>query len=339
MKILMSSHFFHPSVGGIEEVSRVLALELVRSGQEVRIITSTRENGDVQFPFEVIRAPGARELIRQVRWCDVYFHNNISLRTAWPLLFVRRPWVVAHHTWIMRHTYDREGWRDKIKHHVIRMARNIAISEPVARHVVRAPSVVIGNPYRDDLFRELPGVDRNLDLVFLGRLVVDKGVDLLLAAMALMKTKGAIPNLTIIGDGPEREALERQAEALGITSQVTFAGTVTGEDLVLLLNRHKLVVIPSRWQEPFGLAALEAVACGCVAVVADCGGLPDAIGPCGVLFKHEDIHSLAERLEELMLKGGRIQKFRVGAEEHLRKHLAENVAARYLSVLQDAARS
>jgi hypothetical protein len=40
------------------------------------------------------------ELVRQVRWCDVFLQNNISLRTVWPLLFVRRPLFVTHQTWI-----------------------------------------------------------------------------------------------------------------------------------------------------------------------------------------------------------------------------------------------
>ena len=102
MKILLSSHFFHPSVGGIEEVSRNLAHEFMRAGHEVKVVTYTRESDDADFPFSIHRRPGPLELLRLVEWCDVFFHNNISLRTAWPLLLHTRPWVVAHHTWIAR---------------------------------------------------------------------------------------------------------------------------------------------------------------------------------------------------------------------------------------------
>jgi glycosyltransferase involved in cell wall biosynthesis len=107
---------------------------------------------------------------------------------------------------------------------------------------------------------------------------------------------------------------------------------------VALLNRHKLVVVPSRWQEPFGLVALEGVACGCVGVVADCGGLPDAIGTCGVKFVHESVESLAANLRELLAPGADLGRFQQGAEAHLRAHRAEEVARRYLEVLEAAVR-
>ena len=338
MKILLSSHFFHPSVGGIEEVSQVLATEFVRAGHEVKIITTTREDDGSAFPFEIVRRPGPLRLLALVRWCDVFFHNNISLRAAWPLLLLRRPWVVAHHTWIERVKTNRQTLRDRLKHRVIRCARNIAVSKPLAQHLVDTPSVVIGNPYRDALFVRDPQAVRDRDLVFLGRLVVDKGVDLLLDALALLKKEKFTPTLTIIGSGPEKENLRRQTDVLGLTAQVNFAGTQTGRKLVALLNRHQLVVLPSRWQEPFGLAALEGVACGCVGVVADCGGLPDAIGPGGVKFVHRSVESLTTRLRELLSPGADLRRFREGAAAHLRAHRAEEVARRYIEVLEAAVR-
>ena len=206
MKILLSSHFFHPSVGGIEEVSYNLAHEFVRADHEVKIVTGTKEMDDSVFPFEVIRRPSPAQLIRLVRWCDVFFHNNISLQTAWPLLFVRKPWVISHHTWIARMS-GRHGIRDWIKQLVSKNATNISISEAVAKHI-RVPSVIIGNPYRERVFVLDPTACRDRDLVFLGRLVWDKGADLLIDALALLKQNGATPRLTVIGDGPERESLQ-----------------------------------------------------------------------------------------------------------------------------------
>ena len=84
MKILLGSHHFFPSTGGIETVSNLLAREFVAQGHEVRVVTQTAGNGD--FPFVIVRRPGIFELFRQVRWCDVFLQNNISLRTAWPRL-------------------------------------------------------------------------------------------------------------------------------------------------------------------------------------------------------------------------------------------------------------
>ena len=338
MKILFSSHFFHPSVGGIEEVSRILAYEFARAGHEVRVVTTTRarRGAGLDYPFRVFRRPSPHELIRLVRWCDVYFHNNISLQTAWPLLFVRKPWVIAHHTWIARMS-GRRGIRDRIKQRVAKYATNIAISEAVAKHI-RVPSVIIGNPYRDKVFTLDPHAARERDLVFLGRLVWDKGADLLLDALAILKEKGIEPRLTIIGDGPEKEALEKQCMRLGLENQVMFAGTRTGDDLAALLNTHKIIVIPSRWQEPFGLVALEGIACGCVPIGAECGGLPTAIGPAGVMFPCGEIEPLARSIELLLRDEAALAGFRKAAEEHLKLHNTAAVAGRYLEILERAAR-
>lgn len=334
MKILLSSHFFHPSVGGIEEVSYTLAHEFVRAGHEVRVVTSTRKKSAAKFPFEIVRRPGPARLLSLVRWCDVYFHNNISLQTAWPLLFIRKPWVIAHHTWIARMD-GRHGIRDWLKQLASKYATNITISEAVAEHL-RTPSVRIGNPYRDTMFKLDSDSERSCDLVFLGRLVWDKGCDLLLDALRLLKQESFTPHLTVIGDGPERPALERQADELGLSGQVDFTGTRTGADLVALLNRHKIMVIPSRWQEPFGLIALEGIACGCVAIGAKCGGLPDAIGSGGITFPCQDVPAMARSIREMLENKEAKARCRAAAPEHLRSHSAEVVAGKYLAVLEGA---
>lgn len=334
MKILISSHFFHPSVGGIEEVSRILAQEFVRAGHEVKVVTQTSENDGTDFPFTVHRRPGPFDLLRLVEWCDVFLHSNISLQTAWPLLLRRRPWVVAHHTWISR-VDGSVGWRDRLKRGVLRRARNIAVSAAL-RAQIAAPAVVIGNPYRDTLFRCDDAAVRDRELVFLGRLVDDKGADLLFHALARLRERGVKPRLTIIGRGPEEPALRQLSSQLGLDAQVDFAGQKSGAELVGLLNRHRVLVVPSRWQEPFGLVALEGMACGCVPLVADCGGLPDAIGEAGVKFRHQDAGDATDRIEQLLARGADLSRYRDAAPAHLAKHTAEAVAARYLEVLEEA---
>jgi hypothetical protein len=75
VKILLGSHHFFPSTGGIETVSNLLAREFVALGHEVRVVTQTPGFGD--FPFVVVRRPTMFELVREVRWCDVFLQNNI----------------------------------------------------------------------------------------------------------------------------------------------------------------------------------------------------------------------------------------------------------------------
>lgn len=332
MKILISSYAFQPSIGGIESASELLAAEFVRMGHDVRLITQTPGADEKDWPFEVVRKPGPRKLFALVRWCDVFFHNNISLQSVWPLLLVRRPWIVTHQTWIAR--LDQTlGWQDKLKRFLLRFAANVSISGAIARSLPVA-SEIIANPYRDDIFHAVPGIARDKELVFLGRLVSDKGVDLLLDALQRLKADGLRAGLTIIGSGPEEDRLKSIAQTLGVAGQIHFAGPKSGEALAWLLNEHRVLVVPSRWAEPFGIVALEGIACGCVVVGSAAGGLPDAIGPCGLTFPNGDATALAEALRRVLTEDGLLEKLRTAAPAHLAKHTARSIAAAYLNIFE-----
>ena len=327
MKILFSSHFFPPDIGGIEEVGGVLANEFARRGHEIVVVTQS--TGEARFPFRVKRRPGLATLARLTRWSDVVFHNNISLRTAWPLALIRRPWVVAHHTWIAR-TGGRRAFVDSLKLRMIRRAANIAVSSPIAAKLP-VEARVIPNPYRDNLFRKTNDGARAGDVMFLGRLVSDKGADLLIEAMARLKGRP----VTIVGEGPERMALEAMARRLGVEAK--FTGSKRGGELVELLNHHKLLVVPSRWEEPFGLVALEAIACGCVPVVARSGGLPEAIGDAGLTFEKGNADELVKCVAGLLRDEAKLNELRRRAPAHLERHRAAVVANQYLEVIKEAA--
>lgn len=336
MKILVSSHLFHPSIGGLEEVSRVLAAEFFRQGHEVKLVTQTPSNEANEFSFPVIRRPNAGELIAAIRWCDVVFHNNISLQTAWPLLLVRRPWVITHAIWTSR-VDGRIGWQDRLKRLLFRRATNVSISQSIA-DALPVASLVLGNPFRSELFRLKPAVARTRPLVFLGRLVSDKGVDVLLRALSVLKHDGGAGALTIVGEGPEEAALRRLAADLKIEAEVTFAGRMTGEPLVDLLNAHQIMVVPSRWREPFGVVALEGIACGCVIVGSADGGLKGAIGPGGATFPNGDFNALAAVLKRLLNDRSALENHRAAGRGHLAAFHPATMARKYVAVFRAAAR-
>jgi glycosyltransferase involved in cell wall biosynthesis len=195
-------------------------------------------------------------------------------------------------------------------------------------------SRLIPNPYEASLFRVDDSIARSGDLVALGRLVSDKGFDLLVEALALLAQEGCRPKLTIIGEGPEKEALIHMAQDRRVADQITFLGARTGPELAEELNRHRIAVIPSRWKEPFGIVALEAIACGCVAVGSREGGLSDAIGPCGPTFPNGDAPALAQALSRLLKTPGLLLQYRQHAQEHLRKHHPSTVANQYLKMFE-----
>jgi glycosyltransferase involved in cell wall biosynthesis len=324
LKILLGSHFFSPSTGGIETTTELLAREFVALGHEVRVITQSVGNG--AFPFDVIRRPGPAELVRQVKWCDAFLQNNISLQTFWPLLLVRRPLFITHQTWISR------GWTRPLKLAALRMATNLAISRAIASRLP-CPSIQVGNPYDDHVFRELEGKERTRDLIFVGRLVSDKGADLFLGALGLLRQSGVAASVTIVGDGPERRPLEQKAGELGLRESVAFVGTKNRSDLAGLLNQHRILVVPSLWPEPFGIVALEGIACGCVVTGSADGGLPEAIGPCGLTFPNGDASALASLLQNLLTDPTRFAELRRDREQHLARFTRRHVASLYLETM------
>src|SRR5579862_6711660 len=133
MNILMSSYLFSPSIGGIETVSSILAHEFTRLGAKVVVITQTPSNARNGEPFVIERRPGASKLVKLLKWSDVFFQNNIALNFTWPLALLRRPLVVALHTWLTRAS-GRTTWRDNLKHRCLRGATCISVSQAIAQH-------------------------------------------------------------------------------------------------------------------------------------------------------------------------------------------------------------
>lgn len=338
MKILISSRFFYPSLGGSETNAEILAHEFIKLNHQVKLVTHTLDTTTVSevrtFPFQVIRRPNLLRFIALMRWCDVCLQNGIILKQLLAILVTRTPLVIRHQTWI-QHPDTSATYLIRLKLWAVRFATSIAISQSIAEHLNHS-SVMIPNPYRDNLFHCLPNIPRNKELVFLGRLVSDKGLDLLLNVMKSLKKYGLYPKLTVIGSGESEAALRQQTKALQIEKQVAFVGPKTGYDLVHLLNEHQILVIPSRWKEPFGVVALEGIACGCVVVGSSGGGLKDAIGDCGITFPNGDENALTKALFSLLTQPELLTRYRANALDHLSRHRQTAVAKAYLKVLEEA---
>src|SRR5204863_1597566 len=137
-----------------------------------------------------------------------------------------------------------------------------------------------------------------------------------------------------IGTCPAEQNLRRLASELALDRQVTFAGQKSGAALAELLNRHRILVVSSRWAEPFGIVALEGIACGCVVVGSEKGGLKEAIGPCGLTFENGDARALADQLKRLLNDLNLQTSLRQHAAEHLAECQADAVASAYLRLMR-----
>jgi glycosyltransferase involved in cell wall biosynthesis len=336
MKILFSSYAFLPGVGGIETVSAILADEFVKAAHEVEVITETPGEDREPVGYGITRQPSRSKVISLLRWSDLFFQSNISLPPLLLALAFRKPCVVVHHTWI-RSVRGELRWKDRLKRSLLSRVTNVAISQAVADDLQRS-CAIIPNPYRDETFRLIQGVARDRDLVFLGRLVSDKGADLLLRALHHLRQNGSAPTLTIIGTGPEEQALRALSAELDLREQVEFAGGKSGDELATLLNQHRILVVPSRWAEPFGLVALEGIACGCAVVGSEDGGLREAMGPCGITFKNGDYLSLAAALDRLLGDRALEESLRQAAPPHLLRFKTSAVSRAYLELIKNVVR-
>jgi glycosyltransferase involved in cell wall biosynthesis len=332
MRLLISANSFYPAVGGYERVAFSIAQQLASRGHQVKIITSTPGGDDVGLSFEVYRLPDTATLLRLLRWSDLYMQNNVSFRLLWPILFCWRPLVCVHHGFYGSSTKTKLSWTHRLKHLVTLFSSNISVSKAVA-DTLPGESHVALNPYRDDVFFRIPSIQKDRDLFFVGRIVSDKGIDLLVEAVAKLRDRGLRPSLTVAGSGPEEPAIRRLVSELRLQELVTFIGRVSDEKLNELLNAHRIMVVPTREGEGFGVVVLEGIACGCVVVGSTCGGLPEAIGSCGRTFPSGDSSALADQLHDLLVHPETWLDYFAHARAHLDAHRPSVVTDRYVEIL------
>ncbi|MBK6931257.1 MAG: glycosyltransferase family 4 protein [Saprospirales bacterium] len=329
MNIVLYSPNFYPLTGGLENVVLDLALEFSEAGHAVTVITLTVSPVQkADFPFRILRRPGLLEQICQMRRADLVVQFNVSLKGILPWLFSSRPLVVSHQT---ANTADMRGrLKTWIANHIATL--NIGCSQYMSNQFAQA--VTIPNPYDHTVFQvTLPWEKRRRDLVFVGRLVTDKGADLLLNALVELKKDLRTPTLTIVGTGPEERDLQAKAIRLGLQDQVVFAGLKKGAELAGTINAHRIMVIPSVWEEPFGIVALEGLACGCLVIGSKGGGLPEAIGELGMLFPNGDTAALISCLSRVLEYPEQYRPDPISLDTHLHRHRRTAVAKRYLDAL------
>ena len=167
-----------------------------------------------------------------------------------------------------------------------------------------------------------PGPRENL-ILFAGRIVRDKAPDAFIRACAL-----ALPDLPgwraeIVGaDGMNANSRKtdftRQTEALAAASGILMSGYRDFPLVLSAMSRAAIVVVPSRWNEPFGLTALEAIACGAALIVSPRGGLPEVAGEAAVYADPDDPAAMAAAIRALANNPARRAALSVAGRERAR---------------------
>ncbi len=208
----------------------------------------------------------------------------------------------------------------------VEMLRRTRWAIPLARFVfARARAVTCGSTYLREQLLMLGAADaarvfvipmpvsaefenrksemekRKSKILTIARLTPQKSIDTLIAALALLRARGGTAQLTIIGDGPERAALEKQAGDLNLQDSVIFLGALPQKELPPHYATCAVFVLPSL-REGMGLVLAEALLCGAPVIAANSGGVTDIVkdGETGLLVPERDARALADAIEKIL---------------------------------------
>jgi len=309
--------------GGVNTVIRAQAHALSRLGHDVCVFGATSAplpDGEVSLGGCVSIVVGetetgfgvdprswwtARRLLRSHRFDVVHMHEPLMPLPSWFVLWQANVPVVATF-----HTYREQGhrWYPKYKWifdplmtrvHV-RLAGSEAAKRTVAAHFPGDYEVV---PNAIDVERfavpsprpaAMPADRRHV--LYVGRIEPRKGVDRLIHAMAMVQARIPDVQLVIVGDGPDRAAIESLARDLDV--RVACAGRVSDADLPRYYQSADVVCSPALGDESFGLVLLEAMAAGRPIVASNIAGYAELLGPanCARLADVDDPASLAREM-------------------------------------------
>lgn len=374
MKLAIFSSAFHPHFGGVEELVRQLAHELIRRGHGVIVLTN-------QWP----RTLPAEEIFEGITVYRLPFRVPAeSLRSKLSYVLTHRLVQARTHAILKRHEIDvlhvqcvscnalyalearkrlnlpllvtLQGeltmdageifTRSSIAKELLKRSLNEA--EAVsgcskktiddAEGFLNKPLVhaeVIFNAARTEDFQHAAAYQHPRPYLFaLGRLVPQKGFDLLIRA--LRESGVTSHDLLIAGDGPELSALRSLSHELEVQDRVHFLGRADRARVAELFRGCDFFVLPSRADEGLPVVCAEAMAAGKAIIAARSGGTPEAVidGETGLVFEKEDLGKLAESLRAFCSGAALREKLGKAAEARSRLFSWEEVTRRYIATYQ-----
>jgi glycosyltransferase involved in cell wall biosynthesis len=363
MKVLQQCIYFPPEVGGLESHCYYLCKELVRLGDDVTMFTSRSKpeaaEREMMDGVNVIRTwfPGktpAGWMAHTMASIPTYLPyakrahilHAQTFASAPPAMIAKRlyghPMVLTLHTSHFLRLAKKPAWQPMLRR-IIRSADWLLAASVEIRDVAlglyehpRAEAVT--NGVDTTMFQRAeptlpakPGVRR---VVVPRRLFEKNGVEYFIRALPLIRRSLPVEAL-IVGDGPEREKLERLAEDLGVKAAVQFLGARPNTEMPGLLASAEIAILPSL-MEATSVAALEAMSSELPVAASNVGGLPEIIDESvGTLYRPADPEDLAAKLVALMKRPDLADVGRLARERVVNHWSLERLARRHQDIYRE----
>jgi glycosyltransferase involved in cell wall biosynthesis len=186
----------------------------------------------------------------------------------------------------------------------------------------------------------LPSRPKKMTFAYVGRLVPEKGLPVLLAATSILHREGLDFAVLLVGDGPERARLEATIAQTGLTDVVQITGFLRGDALTHVLDGVSVVVMPSVWEETAGLAAIEHMMRGRLVIASKIGGLGEVVGDAGITCRPGDPEDLARCMKDVLQSPANIVTLGHHARERAKSlFLRERMIADHRRIYQEISRS
>lgn len=329
MRVILWSEFYLPSLGGVEVWSRDLMRALQARGMEFIVIAS---HDGVRRPdvmiyegltvhrFRFLQSiqhndlRGMREIVERIRQIHADFQPDLIHLNCIPCSFYFLRSHIGNQTpAILTAHYGRIQEKGTIKLVREMLAQTLVVTT-VSEHVRQdflkfvpeaEPKMRVIHNAKPDLPAGYTPASLPFDppvFLAIGRHVKDKGMDVAVEAFARVVKDHPAARLRLVGEGIETKTLEEQAASLNLGDAVQFVGPVMPENVLAEFDRATAVLVPSRWEEPFGLVALEAMQTGRPVIASRVGGLKEIVqdGETGLLVQKEDAAALAEAMSAII---------------------------------------
>ncbi|MDJ0691881.1 MAG: glycosyltransferase family 4 protein [Xenococcaceae cyanobacterium MO_188.B32] len=237
------------------------------------------------------------------------------------------------HDWLPI-TFQMKLWKDWQHAFNLIVANSHFVKKQLAIQGVNATEVVWnGIPSR----QMCPDLSPYPTVVFAGRLVREKGVNILIKAFCDVVRQISEAKLLIAGEGSEKNDLLALTSDLELQDSITFLGHLSREEMEHVFKGAWVQVVPSQWQEPFGLVAAEAMMRGKPVIASNLGGLTEIVHnhKTGFLFKHDDIQELTSLIIKILSNSNLARNMgKAGREFALANFSEECFAQKFLDFYQ-----